>query len=302
VYFFAKKISGPIKKLHEATEAIVAGQPNVHVDIHTHDEIGQLADAFNQMVSKRVVEDLKKDNEQLKKIDQLKSQFVSHVSHEFKSPLCVIKDSISLVLEGVAGEITAKQKEMLSVTKKHTDRLIRLVNDLLDLSKIEAGRMRLNKEKTDIAALVSGILKDYEIEFSKKQLVFTKEIAPDTGLLLADQDKLSEVIINLLDNAIKYSPVGGSISVKLTGDQSAVRFEISDSGREIAKEYQEKIFDKFERITADKEKGTGLGLPISKDIVNLHRGKMWVESPLWKDLPVGQQGSKFIFVLPKDLP
>lgn len=237
---------------------------------------------------------LEEANEKLKELDKRKSTFVAHVSHEFKNPLAVIRESLSIVLEGITGEINSKQKEILESGKKNIERLIRLVTDLLDLSKIEAGKMELRREEIDIGPMTNYILSTYEKEFSKKELSLKKDIAGDIGFLWADKDKIEEVIVNLLSNAIKYTPAGGSVSVKLREDKSQIRFEISDTGPGIAKENIDKLFDKFERITVEKQEGTGLGLSISKDIIELHRGRIWVESEVGK-------GSAFIFTLPRDL-
>jgi len=228
-----------------------------------------------------------------KRADDEKSAFVSNVSHEFKNPLNVIKGSLSSMIEGVTGTINSQQKEMLELGKKTVDRLIRLVRDLLDLSKIEAGKMEIKKEEVDIVSLADEVLTFYEREISKKEILLKKEIPQDIGLILADKDKLVGVITNLLNNAVKYTPAGGKISVGLEGTEREVRFEISDTGPGIPKESYEKIFNKFERITAEKMEGTGLGLPITKDIIELHKGKIWVESGHGK-------GSKFIFTLPRD--
>jgi PAS domain S-box-containing protein len=237
------------------------------------------------------ISDIKKAQELLKEMDARKSDFVANVSHEFKNPLGVIRESVSQVIEGLAGEVNAKQKETLLMAKNNTERLIRLVTDLLDVSKIEAGKMKLKLEKIDIKSLANDILKTYEKEFSKKQLSIKKYIPQNIGFIRADRDKLEEVIVNLLSNAMKYTPPGGCVTIKIAEAGNKMRFEISDTGPGIAKENFDKLFDKFERLTAEKEAGTGLGLPITKDIVELHKGKIWVESELGK-------GSKFIFTLP----
>ena len=245
------------------------------------------------MDNKRLLRELKEANEKLKDMDIRKSAFVSNVSHEFKSPLTVIKESISLVLEGHLGELSQKQKEVLGSGKKHIERLARLVTDLLDLSKIESGKVEIKREKVDIAALTEEILKTYGKDMSDKKLTLKEEIPQDIGIAWCDRDMLTEVIVNLLNNAIKYTREGG-ITVRLTGTDDDVRFEIADTGSGIAKENLIKIFDKFERINVEKQEGTGLGLSIAKDIVELHKGKIWVESE-------PGMGSKFIFILPRDL-
>ncbi|MFH1304935.1 MAG: HAMP domain-containing sensor histidine kinase [Candidatus Omnitrophota bacterium] len=243
---------------------------------------------------KALYKELDKKNEELKRFDQLKSQFVANVSHELKNPLSTIKESLAIILDGLMGKINPEQESMLKIGKNNVERLIRLVTDMLDLSKIEAGKMEIKREEIDIAALVNEVLANHERDFSRKQITLEKDIPQNTGLMWADRDKLSEVVINLLSNAIKYTPEKENVSVRLTSTEKEIRFEIADTGPGIPKKDFGKIFDKFERITTEKQEGTGLGLPIAKDIVELHKGKIWVESEAGK-------GSKFIFVLPRSL-
>ena len=214
------------------------------------------------------------------------------MSHEFKNPLGNMRLSLAYVHDGSAGEINEKQRTVLKIAQKSTERLIRLVTDLLDLSKIEAGKMKLKKERVRIAAVADEVIASNNDELSAKKMVLVKEFSESAGSVWADRDKITEVIINLLSNAIKYTPAGGKITLSLSGTKKEVRFEISDSGPGIAKEDFQKLFDKFERLTAEREEGTGLGLSITKDIIDLHRGRIWVESELGK-------GTKFIFTLPR---
>jgi signal transduction histidine kinase len=318
--FISALITGPLLKLHKGTEIIGEGNLDYKVGIDTKDEVGQLSRAFDNMTGhlkvittsidtlnkeveqrKQAEAKLENANERLKKLDQLKSDFVANVSHEFKNPLARIKESLSLMLDEVIGKINPKQEEILELGKRSIDRLIRLVTDLLDLSKIEAGKMDMKREVIEIEPLLDEILREYKKEISDKRLTIDKQVPKDIGSVWADKDKLTEVIINLLSNAIKYTPSGNKIIIKFSGDEKEVRFEIADTGPGIAKENLEKIFNKFERILAERQEGTGLGLSIAKDIVKLHKGKIWVESPAWKDLPAGSQGSRFIFTLPRDL-
>lgn len=243
--------------------------------------------------NKRLMLELKKANEKLGEMDKRKSDFVAKVSHEFKNPLTAIKLSLDLILDEKESEFNAEEKkEFLTDAKRSAERLIRLVTDLLDLSKIEAGKMEMRIEQFDIGLLVNEILNTYEKEFSKKKILFSKNIASDLGLIWADRDKICEVIINLLTNAMKYTPDGGAVGIKLINKDNELYFEIFDTGPGIPEEYKDKIFDKFERITAESAEGTGLGLLIAKDIVELHKGRIWVESEAGK-------GSRFIFILPK---
>ena len=229
-----------------------------------------------------------------KELNDLKSAFVADASHELKSPLSIIREIHNLILDGLVGDVEPKQRELLERGKKSVERLIRLITNLLDVSKIEAGKMAVLMAKVDVASLVIGILKDYGMVISKKQLVLKTDIQKDVGFLWGDKDKLEQVITNLLSNAIKYSPSSGDIAIKVTGTDSEIRFEVSDTGPGIAKSDVDKLFNKYERIVAEKQEGTGLGLSIAKSIIELHNGRLWVESAIGK-------GSKFIFTLPRRL-
>ena len=158
---------------------------------------------------------------------------------------------------------------------------------------MESGVVELKREKVVVGPLIDEIVFNNGEGISKKRIKVKKYIPEDIGPLWADKDKVTQVIVNILSNAIKYTPSGGNITIKLLGTNNEVRFEISDTGAGIAKKDIDKLFNKFERIFAEKQEGTGLGLSIAKDIVELHKGKIWVESEIGK-------GSKFIFTLPRD--
>lgn len=245
-------------------------------------------------LNRKLLTDLKAANARLRELDRLKSSFVSNVSHEFRVPLTTIKEAMSLVVDGCAGKVAPKQREILKRGIHDADRLIRLVTDLLDLSKIEAGRMEMRRSLIDLALLVKDVLKTYKRLFSKKKITLKEKIPDDMGLVWADRDKMNEVVINLLSNAAKYTPTRGKVDIALKDLGSDMRFEIRNSGIEIQKKYLGKIFDKFERIAQRDQEGTGLGLPIAKDIVELHRGRIWAESGR-------KTGVKIIFTLPKSL-
>jgi len=309
-FFITRGIVQPITKLKEAAISIGEGNLNQIVGVESNDEIGELALCFDKMAkaladAKIKIEqekikleeqkiELEKANLQLGEMNIRKSAFVANVSHELKSPLTIINGSIDLVRDGVTGSINQDQKEMLDTAKNSTERLIRMVTDLLDVSKIEAGKMDIKREKFDMAELVDEVLVTYEKEISNNGIVLKAHIPKDIGSVWGDRDRLSEVIINLLNNAIKYTSKGGDISVELKGSGDEISVAISDTGPGISKDNLWKIFDKFERIAVGKQEGTGLGLAIAKDIVELHEGKIWVESALGK-------GSKFIFTVPRDL-
>lgn len=236
-------------------------------------------------------EELEQINGQLKELDRMKSDFVANVVHELRTPLTIIKGNLDNIDKGFAGEVHPKQKEILGDVFRVINRLARLVNDLLDLSKIESGKMELNKESLDIAALAGEIVKTFETLASAKNVSLVKEFPGNALNVNADKDKLTQVFINLMANAIKFTDKG-SVTIRIIDMQGEVEVEIQDTGPGIPQDQADKIFDKFVRVVAEKKEGTGLGLPIAKDIVVLHKGRMRVESEVGK-------GSKFIFILPK---
>ena len=246
------------------------------------------------MENKRLVEELRKANDLLRELDHRKSAFVANVSHEFKNPLAAIKESMAILLDGIEGDINAKQRDTLQAGKRATERLIRLVRDLLDLFKIETGKMDLRREQLSLAAVIDEVAAVYAKELDARKIGLTKDCAAAVGTVWADHDKMVQVLDNLVSNAIKYTPAGGAIAITLRGNEREIRCSVADTGPGIPCECFKTIFDKFVRITAERHEGTGLGLSITKDIVDLHKGKIWVESE------VGH-GSTFIFTIPRDL-
>ena len=236
-------------------------------------------------------DELEKTNEQLKELDKMKSGFVSNVVHELRTPLTLIRGNLDNIDKGFAGEVQPKQKEVLADVFKVVDRLARLVNNLLDLSKIESGKMQLSKKDIDIVALAEETTKGFQKLASDKKIGIKKEFPDSTVIVSVDTDKLTQVLINLIGNAIKFTNKG-DIVIRIIDLQDEVQVEIQDTGPGMAKDEIPKIFDKFVRVVSEKKEGTGLGLPIAKDIVELHNGRIRVESDPGK-------GSNFIFNLPK---
>ena len=236
-------------------------------------------------------EELEKINGQLMKLDRMKSDFVANVVHELRTPLAIIKGNLDNIDKGFAGEVQPQQKEILGDVFRVINRLYRLVNDLLDLSSIESGKMELNKESLDIVTLAKEAVKTFETLASSKKIGLVKEF-PDKKIdVNADKDKLTQVFINLIGNAVKFTD-NGNVTVKIIDLQKEVEVEIQDTGPGIPYDQADKIFDKFVRVVAEKKEGTGLGLPIAKDIIVLHKGRIRVESESGK-------GARFIFVIPK---
>ena len=236
-------------------------------------------------------EELEKTNAKLMELDRMKSDFVANVVHELRTPLTIIKGNLDNIDKGFAGDVQPKQKEILGDIFRVINRLSRLVNDLLDLSKIESGKMELNKENLDIVELAGDVVKTFETLASSKHIGLVKEFPSGPVMINADRDKVTQVFINLMGNAVKFTDKG-NVTVKIADLQGEAQVEIHDTGSGIPSDQADKIFDKFVRVVAEKKEGTGLGLPIAKDIIVLHKGRIRVESESGK-------GSRFIFIIPK---
>jgi PAS domain S-box-containing protein len=228
-----------------------------------------------------------------KKMEQLKNEFVSTVSHELRTPLSVIKEGVSQVLEGILGEINEEQKRFLTISLEGIDRLGRIVDDLLDLASVEAGRMELKREMVDVASLARGIALAFNYQAKEKGLEIVTHLPPAVVEAYADKDKLVQVFTNLISNAIKFTEKG-RIEISVVDKAEAVKCSVSDTGKGIAQEDLPGVFSKFQQFgqtAGSAQKGTGLGLSICKGIIDLHRGQIWAESKLG-------EGTKLTFALP----
>lgn len=238
---------------------------------------------------------LLRDVSKEREIEQMKSDFVSLVSHELRTPLVAIKGAADNLLDGLAGELNDTQKDCLVLSKRNIDRLNRLISDLLDISRIEAGKIQLNKQPADAASIVKDVLGLFQASAKEKNIALESLLSEELPLVTIDSDKINQVLTNLVGNALKFTPAQGKIIVKVFRAENFLRVEVKDTGVGIPKQDLEKVFDKFYQVDRNKSftsvKGTGLGLPISKGIVERHGGKIWAESE-------AGQGSKFIFTLP----
>lgn len=231
------------------------------------------------------------DITRLKELDEKKDAFVANVSHELKSPLMIMKGFLENIRDGLYGAVTAQQNETIGLMLHTINRLSRLVKDILDISKIAAGKMKLQIANVDLRGILKSTHESFVIEASKNKIKFELELPKEPIIVSADEDRLTQVVVNLTSNAVKYTPEGQEVILRLLASGTEARVEVEDTGGGISEENQKKLFDKFERITTEKQEGTGLGLSIAKDIVDLHGGRIWLESALGK-------GTKFIFTLP----
>lgn len=256
-----------------------------------------------------------------KEIDQLKTDFVSNVSHELRTPLVSIQKSIQMILEKETGEINETQERFLQISSRNVSRLMRLINDILDIHKIEAGKLQLNVLSVDVSKLIREAVAGMLGWAQSKDIVLDIKLEEDLPSVLWDYDKIIQVLTNFMSNAIKYTPEKGLVTIvakKVRGEKEleaceghpipvtydkAVPVEpqdeyilvsVADTGTGMASEDMEKVFDKFyqiEHATGEKIKGTGLGLPIAREIVQMHHGRIWVSSKL-------KVGSTFTVALP----
>lgn len=236
---------------------------------------------------------LLEDITRLKEIDNMKSEFVSTVSHEFRTPLTSMNMGLSMVINGDTGKLNEEQQELLEAAYEDVERLTELVNDLLDLSKIESGRIEMEFDKTDVNNLIEKTLDPFYRQAEEKNIELKFNKADENIFAWADPGKISWVISNLVGNALRYADEGAiQIDTEVKGRR--ILISVEDNGPGIPAEYQKKIFDKFVRAGNDKDEksGTGLGLAIAKEIITAHNGRIWVESE-------EGEGSKFSFYIPR---
>jgi PAS domain S-box-containing protein len=267
------------------------------VKVPVRDKAGRVTGLFGffwDITERKQTEETLRANEALKRLDQIKSDFVSTVSHELRTPLTPIRESVCLVYDGVLGEINEKQKRSLFVGLKNIDRLSRLIDNLLDISKIEAGKIEVNKEPVNIKELVDGVVETFSTLAKTKGLELKSKIEDKAVEVYADFDKTTQVLANLVGNAMKFT-AKGSVTISLEEKGEVFECMVSDTGQGLAPEDLLRIFNKFQQFGRGSDagdKGTGLGLAISKGIIEAQGGKIGVKSKLG-------QGTDFTFTLQK---
>ncbi len=231
-----------------------------------------------------------------RELDQMKSDFVSSVTHELRTPLVAMKHSLQVTMEEAAGQLSPDQKNFLEIAQRNLERLSGMINGLLDLSKLENQKMELHLQRTALGPLIQGTCRALDAWAKSKSLQIHQRIADSLPEISLDPDQITQVLYNLASNAIKFAPAGGSVtlSAQLQAEGRSVEVAVADTGVGIAPEDLSKLFKKFQQIGDRKSgstPGTGLGLAISKGIVELHGGTLRVES-------AKGQGSRFVFTLP----
>jgi len=287
--FIARPISQPIEQLYKATREIKKGNFKTRVNIKTKDEIETLGDSFNLMA-----EELEKIEQEHKQIDKAKTRLLSITSHELKSPMTPIKAQLQMLIENYFGSMNKKQKKSLKTILKNTDRLDKIIGDFLDVSRIEAARLKFRYKKTNLEKHIKKAIKDLE-EYMPEKKIKIKTDLDNLPELETDPERVVQVLRNLTENAKKFSSKGGEIMIKAKNRKKDILISVNDDGVGISEKNKEKIFKPFyqeEETMYRNYSGSGLGLTICKGIVESQGGKLWVKSEKGK-------GSEFYFTIPK---
>ena len=237
-----------------------------------------------------VYRDITKETE----LDRMKTEFIATVTHELRTPMTSIKGALGLVLGGAAGDLPPEARELLTIARNNTDRLIRLINDILDISRIEAGKMEIRRAPLSPADVVRRAVEEMNAFARQRNITLTTDVPEGLARVMADADRLHQVLDNLISNAIKFSPQGSEVLIRARETGDGVRFDVIDRGPGIPADQTGLIFERFYRVdnaASRKTGGTGLGLTICKAIVEEHGGQIWVESALG-------EGSTFSFTIP----
>jgi signal transduction histidine kinase len=238
--------------------------------------------------------ELERKNAELTHLDELKSDFMATMSHELRTPLTSVIGYSDMLLTGMTGELNEKQAEFVESILRGGETLLSLINDVLDLTKIEAGRLELNKESIDLRAALLSVLPVVRPRAKEKRIRISTFLPTDLPLILADPGKFSQILLNLLTNGIKYTHDNGNVSVEARPLDGFVEIWVNDTGIGISKEDQDKVFQRFTQIDSSATRlqgGTGLGLAIVRELIELHGGSIRLQSKLGK-------GSSFVFTMP----
>lgn len=301
----SENLTRPIKKLQKETQQIQKGQIDKIVPIKSGDEIQSLSESISSLIDElldressleRTTTQLESANQRLKNMSKLKDEFVSLASHELRTPMTAVRSYLAMIADPqFGGELNKNQAEYLNNALLSVNRLIQLVNDMLNISRIESGRLALSVKSVDLLQLVDEVKTEVLPRMNELGITFTIEVKESLPPVLADSDKIKEVLINLIGNAMKFTPKGGTITVSFVQKEDMIETTVTDTGSGIDQDDLPKLFQKFNRLsnpsTANKPSGTGLGLYLSKALVQLHKGDIWAASE-----GVGK-GSQFTFSL-----
>jgi signal transduction histidine kinase len=268
----ARRLSGPVRQMEQATRRIAAGDLDVRLGEFPADEVRRLAQSIDHMAAR------------LKHLETARAQFIAEVSHDLRTPLTAIKGLLVNLIDAAGPD----ERPALEIAERETDRLIRLVNQLLDFSRWQGGQLKLDHRTVDIGEIARDAVALCEVRASHRNVALCAEIPIDLPQVSADADRLQRVILNLLDNAIRFTPGGGQVTLAVKQDGAGIEVSVQDTGRGMSETERARAFEPYYRGEGG---GAGLGLTIARAIVEAHGGQMGVESD-------PGQGSRVWFVLP----
>ncbi len=282
-YLVSRRVVAPVQAMTRSSQRIAEGKFEERVPVQSRpgqeDELGSLALSFNRMAA------------QLEQIETMRRQLIGDVAHELRTPLTTIKGSMEGLMDGVlpADETTYQQ------VYREADRLQRLVNDLQELSRVEAHAYELHPHSVQLIGIIQRLAERFKPQFDEKGVILQTRVTPDLPLLLADEDRLTQVLTNLLGNALQYTPSGGRVEFIAEQKENEIQIAISDTGTGISAEHLPHVFDRFYRVDKSRSRaggGSGIGLTIARHLIEAHGGRIWVESE------GAGRGSSFKFSLP----
>jgi histidine kinase len=275
----SRNIVAPVRSMTNASGRIAEGHYDERVKLQGDDELSQLAKSFNQMA------------EQLEQVESMRRQLIGDVAHELRTPLTAIKGSAEALMDGV---LPAADETYLQIHAE-AERLSHLVDDLQELSRVESRAIQLDIHPADSTALIQTVTKRLQHQFDEKRVTLTSSLPHDPIIILADGDRVIQVLTNLIGNALQYTPENGTVTVSIERDKNEARISVRDTGFGIPADQLTHIFDRFYRVDKSRSRahgGSGIGLTIAKHLVEAHGGKIWAES-------AGEnKGSVFTFTLP----
>ncbi len=283
--FISRQVIAPVQAMTAASRRIAEGRYDERVRVagniprREQDELGQLALSFNQMAA------------QLERTEAMRRQLIGDVTHELRTPLTTIKG----YMEGLMDGVLPPNEETYTQIYREADRLQRLVNDLQELSKVEAGAYEIHPKATSVQTLMAAAVDRLERQYQEKNVSLTTRLAPDLPPVQVDEDRIGQVLLNLLGNALQYTQPGGSVTVTAEKQPGEVQVAIADTGIGIPPEHLPNVFTRFYRVDKSRSRsagGSGIGLTIARYLVEAHGGRIWVESR------GAGQGSRFIFTIP----
>lgn len=280
VFASSRKISRPLLEMNEAVKVMAGGNFEKRIEIESEDEVGQLAEGFNNMA------------ESLYKHEKIRRDFIANVSHDLRSPLTSIQGFLNAILDGTIPK--EKQEHYLNVVLEETKRLVKLTNDIVDLSRAQASNIALEKSIFDINAMIRDSLAKFETRFKEKNIELNVLFEEQETSVFADRDKIERVFHNLVDNALKFSEQDGKIKIETTiQSKDKVLISVKDTGKGISEEDKKYVFDRFYKADTSRgkdKKGGGLGLSIAREFILAHDETIAVKSQL-------DEGTEFLFTL-----